>query len=37
MLSYKFLEQNVDDVNENLYSEGKQDKINRLKYDEDED
>ncbi|MBC8757175.1 agmatinase [Kordia sp. YSTF-M3] len=37
MLSYKFSEQNVDDDNENLYTAANEDKINRLKYNEDED
>ncbi|QHI39324.1 N(1)-aminopropylagmatine ureohydrolase [Kordia antarctica] len=37
MLSYKFLEQNEDDENENLYTATSEDKINRLKYDEDEE
>ncbi len=37
MLSYKFSEQSADEENENLYSTTSDDKINRLKYDEDED
>ena len=37
MLSYKFLEQNIEDENENLYTTAKDEKINRLKYNEDED
>lgn len=37
MLSYKFEEQDVDDENENLYAEQKVNKINKLKYDQNED
>lgn len=37
MLSYKFLEQGEDEENENLYKTANENKINRLKYSEDED
>ncbi|WP_420573652.1 agmatinase [Kordia sp.] len=37
MLSYKFLEQDEDEENENLYKTANENKINRLKYNEDED
>ncbi len=37
MLSYKFAEQDVDDENENLYTYQKENNINKLKYDQDED
>lgn len=37
MLSYKFAEQNADEENENLYSAANENRVNRLKYDEDED
>lgn len=37
MLSYKFLEQGEDEENENLYKTANENKINRLKYNEDED
>jgi agmatinase len=37
MLSYKFSEQKAEEDNENLYTATSEDKINRLKYDEDED
>jgi agmatinase len=37
MLSYKFFEQNVEDDNENLYNAQNENKINRLKYNEDDE
>ncbi|MFK7749223.1 MAG: agmatinase [Kordia sp.] len=37
MLSYKFLEKDEDEENENLYKTAKDEKINRLKYNVDED
>jgi len=37
MLSYKFEEQDVDDENENLYGNQKENTINKLKYNQDED
>ncbi|EDP96202.1 agmatinase [Kordia algicida OT-1] len=37
MLSYKFLAQDQDEENENLYNTANENKINRLKYNEDED
>ncbi|WP_046744516.1 agmatinase [Kordia zhangzhouensis] len=37
MLSYKFFEQNEDDENENLYSKANENKINRLKYEEEDE
>jgi len=36
MLSYKFTEQDADDENENLYTNQKENNINKLKYDQDE-
>ena len=37
MLSYKFQEQDQGEENENLYSNQKENNINKLKYDQDED
>jgi len=37
MLSYKFSEQSAGEENENLYSAANENRINRLKYGEDED
>ncbi|WP_378178569.1 agmatinase [Aquimarina sp. SS2-1] len=37
MLSYKFFEKNVDEENDNLYTNQKENNINKLKYDQDED
>ncbi|WP_046757900.1 agmatinase [Kordia jejudonensis] len=37
MLSYKFLAQDEDEENENLYKTANENKINRLKYNDDED
>ncbi len=37
MLSYKFAEQDEDDENENLYTNQKENNLNRLKYNSDED
>lgn len=37
MLSYKFMELDIDDDNENLYNTQKESNINRLKYNQDED
>ena len=36
MLSYKFMEQNEDEDNDNLYAKN-QNTITKLKYDQDED
>ncbi|MFD2562845.1 agmatinase [Aquimarina rubra] len=37
MLSYKFLKKNEDEENDNLYTFQKENNINKLKYDQDED
>ncbi len=37
MLSYKFSEKNEDEENDNLYTYHKENNINKLKYDQDED